>query len=304
MFLIWLLPIASGLADALSRGVIKLTKINRLILVAGTYFFTLPFWTIWLFWSGVPKVGPIYWLYLIIHAPLLALATIFTVEAHRSSELTKTAPYLSLTPAYLLIIAPIMNAGTPTFWGAIGVLVITIGVYIINTKEKQDDLWAPFKNLKKERGARLMFYVGIIFAFTASIDLPAIRNANMPFYLLTDHATVAVLCSLVALYYWGKGLADKNELSPRGSLRPLALNGFLTVLSIVPQFAALSILQNAPYVIAGKRLGTIIFSVGLGIILGFIHKEHRKERDDLRYRLIGTAIMVLGMALIIFWGKE
>ena len=60
-----------------------------------------------------------------------------------------------------------------------------------------------------------------------------------------------------------------------------------------------------PYVISGKRAGAILLTVGLGFILGIIlkHKDYQDERQNLKYRIPGTALMVIGMVIIICWGK-
>lgn len=304
--LIWILPIASGLADAMSRGVMKLSNIHRFTLTAGTYFAVLPFWGLWLWWQGMPEIEPEFWRILFLHAPLLTLATILTIEAHRSSNLTKTAPYLALTSAFLLITSPLMDAGTPNLWGAIGVLVITIGVYLLNTREAEMGVLTPFRNLKSDRGSRLMFAVAVIFAITANLDLLALEASSVPFYLLADHFLVGLFGILITFWYVSRGLAKNSEISPRGFAKAIYLNGFFTVASIVPQFLALELIENVPYVIAGKRLGMILFSVAIGIVLGLMSRfrsKHSAEVEDLKYRLSGTALMVLGMLIIIFWGK-
>lgn len=165
MWWVWSLPLLSGIADASARGVIKLTKVHRLTLIAAGYLFALPFYLVWLVLEGAPRVYPIFWLAVGFHIPLLLLANIMTVEAHRSSPLILTAPYLSLTPAFLLITAPLMGGGSPTWLGGAGVLVITFGLYILNSQNGYGGWLKPFKNLAKERGSRLMLAVAFIFAF-------------------------------------------------------------------------------------------------------------------------------------------
>ncbi len=304
--LVWSLPLLSGLADAFSRGVIKLTSVHKFILVAAGYLFAMPFYLVWLAIEGVPEVRPAFWWVIAGHVPLLALAQVLTVEAHRSSPLILTAPYLSLTQAYLLVTAPIMGGGWPTIWGALGVLVITFGIYALNTKDNQVGFLAPFKQLGAERGSRLMFMVGAIFAITANFDYLGFENASAPFYLLVDHGLASVVCVSLALGYLAHGRATWKELNPTGSWRPLMVYGGTIAISVIPHMLAFIWIPVVPYVIAGKRAGTILFTVGIGLAIAVMARfgsRYASEREDLKWRILGVLLMVVGMLMIIFWGK-
>ncbi len=305
--LVWSLPILSGLADALSRGVIKLTKVHKFILVAGGYFFALPFYFIWLLFEGIPDVHPVFWWVIAGHVPLLTLANIFTVEAHRSSPLLLTAPYLSLTPAFLLVTAPLMGVGLPTVWGVLGVLVITAGLYLLNTKDSRAGFLDPLKQLRAERGSRLMLVVGVIFAITANFDYLAFVNANAPFYLLVDHGLAGITSIVIAITYLGVGRMTKQELVPQGSWWPLVFYGVMIAASVVPHMLAFVWIPVVPYVIAGKRAGMILFTVGIGLVIAVIKQfggRYTSEREHLQWRIPGTLMMVAGMVIIIFWGRN
>ncbi|OGF82217.1 hypothetical protein A3B18_02770 [Candidatus Giovannonibacteria bacterium RIFCSPLOWO2_01_FULL_46_13] len=310
--LIWLLPIASGLGDAFQRGAIKLTSVHRLTLIAVSHIFALPFLGIWLWIEGIPKIQEGFWIAPFFHIPLMLWAAILAVEAHRSSKLTLTAPYLALTPAYLLVISPFAGGGNPTWIGGLGVLIIIFGVYVLNTRDEQKnvgrriDYLAPFKNLSRDRGSRLMLLVGLIYSVTAILDKLGMVRSSPAFYPFFWSLFLGLLAALAAVIYRIIGKATKEELNPVGSFKPLALNGFFISLTLIPQYLGLKLISVVPYVIAGKRLGVVLFSVAIGITLGLMSRfggKHSGEVEDLKYRLSGTLIMVLGMLLIIFWGK-
>ncbi len=295
----------SGIADASARGVIKLTKVHGLTLIAAGSLFALPFYAVWLILEGAPQIHPAFWLAVGLHALLLLLANIMTLEAHRSSPLILTAPYLSLTPAFLLVTAPLMGGGNPTWLGGAGVLIITFGLYILNSQNGHKDWIQPFRNLAKERGSRLMLAVAFIFAFTANLDLIALRASNAAFYLLVDHGLVGVLSLILIFIYLWSGRASNEETSPKGSWLVLMFYGVAAAASSIPHILALRWIPVVPYVIASKRAGTIFFTVLMGFIFAFILKrpDFQNEKENLWHRVFGVLLMVIGMIVIIFYGR-
>ncbi len=319
--LVWSLPLVSGFADAASRFVIKLTTVRKFALVAAGYLFALPFYVPLLAAEGIPVVQPLFWLVLAVHVPLLIIAQVLTVEAHRASPLIVTAPYLALTSVFLLVTSPVMGGGTPNRWGALGVVVLTVGLYFLNTREgarelkekgairddREFDLLAPFRRLAVERGSQLMVGVAAIFAITANLDYLALTSANASFYLLVDHGIAGAICAVLAVIYWRKGLVPANETAPRDGWWWLPLYGLVIAASVVPHMLAFWWVPVVPYVIAGKRAGAIGFSVGMGIVVASIPSlgtRYVEERQNLGWRLIGVAFVILGMLIIIFWGKS
>lgn len=299
-------PIASGLCDAASRGVIKATSVHRLTLVAAGFFCALPTYVIWLTIEGVPTVQPVFWILIAAHVPLLALANVLTVEAHRASPLTLTVPYLSLTPAMLLVTSPLMGGGRPTVAGGVGVLVIAVGIYILNLKSERRNLWEPFRLVWRELGSRLMLIVAMIFALTANLDYLALRSANAPFYLVVDHGASGAVTAFVILWYLGRKSVTARQVSPIGSWRILWLYGTVIAVSVVTHMLAFQWIPSVPYVIAAKRSGAILFTVSLGIYMSVAigRPGFERERESLRYRLPGVGLMIIGMIVVILWGKE
>lgn len=316
-WLAWLLPLSSGVCDAASRYVIKTAKVHKFTLISAGFFFALPVYTIWLMLVGTPAIQKEFWVALGCHVPLLAWANKLTVEAHRKSPLILTMPYLGFTPAFLLGTAPLINwlmtlvglsgakLENPTIWGALGVLVLTIGLYVLNTQSNRIGFWAPFRAFSKEEGSRKMLLVSFIFAFTANFDYLAIKSANTPTYLLMDHGLVAIIMAAFAIWYKKMDKTNGEAISPEGHFRVLGIYGLVIAGSIVFHMLAFNWIPTVSYVIASKRAGGILFAVGLGLILGFVmkRKDFAKEKEDLKYRIPGTLIMLIGMLVIIFWGK-
>ncbi|MBU1036589.1 hypothetical protein KKF32_00960 [Patescibacteria group bacterium] len=309
-FLGWLLPPVAGVADGLTRGIIKLTKVHKFILIGFGFLFALPYYLGWLMIEGIPVVQPLFWKTVAFHVPLMILALILQVEAHRCSPLILTAPYLSLTPAFLLIISPILGGGRMTVWGVIGVLIITVGLYLLNTKTETDSqnvsLLAPLRQLKKEKGSRYMLWVSFLFAVTSNLDYLAFKNSSLPFYLAIDHGLIGIICVILALIYRTSGRIKPKEITPKGSWRILMLMGVALACSTIPFLLALIWNPVVPYAISGKRIGMILTTVGIGLVISVIKRfrgRHSEEHAQLKCRIPGILLMIIGMVIIIYWGK-
>lgn len=314
--LAWFLPLLSGACDAGARYVIKTTKVHKFTLVSAGFFFALPVYVIWLMFVGIPVIHKDFWIAVLLHVPLVAMANVWIVEAHRESPLILTMPYLSFTPAFLLFSAPLMSYaaslfglswefGNPTIFGAVGVLALTVGLYVLNIQSGKIGFWAPLRAFAKESGSRKMFFVSFIFAFTANLDYVAFKSANAPTYALIDQGLVAIIIAVLAVRRGKGNRANVDPISPVGNFRALGLYGLVIACSIVFHMMAFVWIPTVSYVIAVKRTGGILLTVLLGIVLGwaFKHKDFVKENEDLKYRLPGTAIMIIGMLVIILWGK-
>jgi len=307
MTLAWGLPITSGIADAGMRVVIKTSGIPIFALNGMGFLCALPIYAVWLFFTGIPDIKTPFWYAIAGHVPLMIIAFTLMVMAHRASPLALTAPYLALTAAYTLITSPLMGTGEPNSFGAIGILVLTLGIYVINTREKQKSLLDPFRQLGKERGPQLMFIVGLIFAVTANFDLIAFQNANAPFYLLVDHGLVGLSCISIALFLSVAKIHGGAYVFGAKHIGVAMLFGLALGMSVVPHMLAFEWIPNVPYVIAGKRAGVILFSVAMGIILALMTRfgdKHKAEREHLRYRIPGALIMTVGMVIIILYGLD
>lgn len=305
--IIWFLPFLSGAMDAGWRIAIKATKIKDLTLIAGGYFFALPFYLVMLYFEGLPEVKPLFWLAVGMHVPLLAAANVLIVKAHRRAPLIKVVAYTSFLPVLLLLTSPLMGGGRPTWPGGLGVIILTFGLYLINVQSDQKDFLAPFRLLCREKAAWMMLGVAVLFSITSNLDYKAMKNANSSFYLLVDHFLVGVLMAVVSFRFYlkNKNQEEKSQYSPRGCYKILALYGMFIAGSVIPHILAFRWIPIVPYVIAAKRAGSILFSVLLGLFMGFIvmHKDFGGERKNLKYRIPGVLITTIGMVVIILWGN-
>lgn len=250
-------------------------------------FFSLPFLLALLFIIDIPTLGEWFWLALVAHGLLSALTTILYIKAIQASDLSLTIPILSFTPGFLLITSPIMLGEVISLMGIAGVLLIVMGSYLLNFKERRNGFFGPFKALFRERGPRLMLVVAVLWSIQGNIDKIGLLNSSTLFWPIATYVFITIILSGVLLYRRKTGIRAGLE---RGKLMDLIPLGAFSAFSIIFHMLAIS-LTLVPYVVSVKRTSTL-----MSVLYGyFIFKEH-----GIRERLLGASIMVVGVAIIAF----
>lgn len=308
----WALSLSAGICDAASRIFIKGSKVHNFTLISIGLLFALPLYLVWLAFEGIPPFDPGFWVAVSLHVPLFTIATACMVEAHRRSPLTLTVPYLSLTPAFLLVVNPLMGiffpelqVGSVAVMGVVGVIIVTCGLYILNIEKGEKNFFKPFLAFRNEKGSQLMLVTAILFSITACLDYVALVHSNAPFYLFVDHGLASIIVGAMIIGYVKYGRLTREAVSPRNYWKGLMFFGFIFSISVTVHMIAFEYIPTVPYIIVGKRIGSILFTIFLGLVMGFIikHKDFLKERENLKYRLPGACIAMIGMVIIVVWGK-
>ena len=293
----WIFPILSGLLDAASRGVIKHTKIDPLTLISRSFIFTLPYYAIWLWFAGIPQVPIFFWLINILNIYLGVKGMELTIRAHRATSFILTAPYLSLTPAFLLFTTPAFVAimvalnlpgspkGTATLWGIAGVVVLTAGIYLLNLAKEHKSIRGSLRVFMENKGSRLMCVVAFLWAITANLDYIGIQNSNMPFQLLVNHGGLMILATILS--------GMRSSRKPSGVIHKnlwwvFALYGSMIAAQMIFHFLSFVWIPTVSYVIAGKRTGAILFTVATGLAASYLKlfgTMYEGEWQYLNYRI-------------------
>ncbi len=292
MIVSYIYSILSALFESLRNvsGKLGLKDMDEYLITWAFGFFALPFLIFPYIFITIPTIGKQYWIALLSDGILNVLATILQLKAIKHSDLSLTIPLLSFTPLFLLIISPIILGQYPTFLGVTGVILIVAGSYVLNIKRriltsqrKNSDYLDPFKAMMKERGPKLMLLAAFILSITSSIDKIGVLNSSPLFWAVSVHLFTTVTLAPVLIHEF------HNRKKFTGSdVKLLFAVGFFSALAIVTQFIAITTLL-VPYVIAIKRTSAI-----MSVLFGyFIFKE-----KGIKGRLIGSAIMVIGVALI------
>lgn len=229
------------------------------------------------------NLGAAFWPALVAGASLNILAALLYMEAIRSCDLSLSVPLVTFTPLFLLFTSPLLLGEVPDLSGIFGVLLIVSGAYLLNIAKMHDGLAAPLRALLKERGARLMLLVALIWSLTANIDKIGLQNSSPLLWATAINAAIALgMLPLVLMRL------RRPEVSRRWPWRWLLLVGLCGGLTTVCQMLAISLTQ-VPYVIAVKRL-SILFTALYGLLL--------LREKGLRERLTGTLVMLAGVIVL------
>jgi uncharacterized membrane protein len=198
-----------------------------------------------------------------IAIPFEILAYYIYLSAIRIAPLSLSVPYLSFTPVFAILTAAILLQEGISFQGFLGILMVTVGAYVLNIERFVHHPLAPFKAIFKSAGSRRMLMVALIWSLTATVPMLAIAGRRI------------------------KRRAATVNLKGRNSIW-LSLGGLVMALATMTHYHAIK-LAPVSYMISVKRT-SLIFSVLYG---GLIFKE-----EHIRLRLLGTSIMLSGAVVL------
>lgn len=206
--------------------------------------------------------------------------------ALKAGDLSLALPMLAFTPLFLLVTSPVTVGEFPAPGGLCGIALVVAGAYVLNLRERRHGVLGPVKALLTNKGSRLMLAVAAIWSIGANIDKLGLTASSPLFWGAAVYGAIALALGL--------GLVRKRggrQLTGRG-VGLFCLAGFLEAVGFACQMYALPLTQVS-YVIAIKRL-SVVFSVLLGAAV--FHEP------DLRHRLPGAFLMVVGVFFIAVFG--
>lgn len=223
---------------------------------------------------------------LAITLPLEVLAYYLFLSSIRMSALSLTLPLLSFTPALTIVTSSLILDESIGSLGLFGVLLVTLGAYILNADLKNFNALGPIKAVLSDSGALRMLMVAIIWALTSALGKSGviIFGALQFGYILT--AAIGIIFLAVGLFRV-RFMAVPWFFDNRTALTFIASGVFMS-LQEVTHFLAVS-MAPVPYMISVKRISMIF-----GVIIGW---KFFGESNILS-RLAGALIMLLGVVLI------
>jgi uncharacterized membrane protein len=272
--------------DALTKKV--LVTHNEYLIAWLRLLWALPFLCASFVFIPIPALDSIFFLAFIAALPLEVTATVLYVKALKASPLSLTVPFLSLTPIFLIVVPYLIIGETISFPGVAGVLMIAIGGYTLNIKEATKGFLAPLMAIGKERGSLYMIIVALIYSVTATLGKLAIQHSSPLFFGIVYYSALAGAMTPLALF---KNCEKEGVMPCRDAVRASILPGFCHATSIGAHMIAISLTQVA-YMISVKRLSLLI-----GVVFGYLFFKEANIRE----RLFGTLLMIIGFALIVLF---
>lgn len=237
----------------------------------------------------------IFWIAFILNSIILSITTICLTVGFNKSDISIISPLLAFVPLFSIFPAIIVLNQVPTFLSGIGIVLVTLGAYMINIEEKENGYLEPLKSLYYDDGARFAMYgvilSGMIPTFS-KIGITYVSELMWLFLISTSSTSILGLILVIKIK-----LIDKESLNIRKSLNVsnmtiifLFLVGLFNMLLALTQYFAYNYIDVA-YVQAIKRLNIL-----LAIIVGSLYFHEPKFKQ----RFTAGLVMICGVILIIF----
>lgn len=218
--------------------------------------------------------------------PLELLGYYLFLSSIKRSALSLTLPLLSFTPALSIVSASLLLDETIGSMGLVGVLLVTVGAYILNVDPSNFSFMGPVRAVVSDSGARRMLMVAVIWAITSALG----KRGVMIFGALQFGYLITALIGIIFLVV---GLARVRLM-----YAPWVFDGRIAITFVVAaivmsfqevtHFVAVSMAPVA-YMISVKRVSMVI-----GVIFGW---RFFGEANILN-RLAGAVIMLAGVFLL------
>lgn len=233
-------------------------------------------------------VPPAFWGGMLVLVPLELVAMWLYMRAIRDSPLYLTLPYLAFTPVFNVLTGYLLLGESISARGFAGILLVVLGAWLLNLNRAAGGFLRgglePLRAIARERGARVMLAVALIYAVTSALGKQVMR-----------YATPQSFGAFYFVLLGGVALASAAVMRPRGlgvlvrRPLPLLLVGVLMAVMVVTHFLAIARVEVA-YFLAVKR-SSLIFGILFAMVL--FH-----ERPARRH-LFASLLMVAGVALIL-----
>jgi drug/metabolite transporter (DMT)-like permease len=271
-------------SDALAK---KSLQENDEYLVAWfRLIFTLPWLLFVMVFTPVPALDSDFYKAFIIALPLEVVTVILYIKALKLSPLSLTLPFLSLTPFFLILNSYLILGERVSFGGAVGILLIVSGSYLLNIGEAKKGIFEPFKVIKREKGSVLMICVALLYSFTSSFGKMAIEHSSPLFFGITYFIALNIVFVPIGLI---KGRSGLGIFLREGKFKSVVLPGFFYALMVLTHMTAMKLTKVA-YMISVKRASLLI-----GIIYGYLFFREQ----NIRSRLAGALLMFIGFLLVV-----
>ena len=248
------------------------------------------------FLSGIPPLGSGFLPAVAVTVGINLIATVLFYRALATTDLSLCIPMLAFTPVFLILTSFLILGELPSPAGAVGILLVTAGAYLLNLECKNGRLTtlaAPINTLARDRGIQSMLLVAFLYSISVNYDKRVVLESDPIF----GSALIFLLLGIafLSLAIWsgmnerisGSGAAGSDLPSIGQSLAFPAIGLVLALEAITINLAYT--ITIVPYVITVKRLA-IFFSVVFGWLL-------LKERQIV-WRMIGAGVMIAGAVVI------
>jgi len=177
----------------------------------------VPFLGAWAVYDQTWITDARYWPPAVASMAMNAFANVFFMRSVQLSPLSRTVPFLSLTPVISAVAAIPLLGEVPGSMHWAGISLVVLGALILNS-DLSDSWW---KSISHEKGAPYMIAVAVLWALSTALDKRALGHASP-----ASHAFLLSAGSATILLSWLLARGKQGELR-EVVLAPMALLGGL-----------------------------------------------------------------------------
>jgi drug/metabolite transporter (DMT)-like permease len=242
---------------------------------------------------GPISVPPDVWTTMIIAAMLAVTGNVLLIYALRETDLSVLGPINAYKSVVSLVLGVFLIGERPTTAGVAGVALIVAGSYFVIDKAVGQPAGNAFVRFFKERGIQMRF-AALFFSATEAIFLKRAIVASSPPAVFVLWSVLGLLIALGAAV-----ILLRNEFLPQLRLvrKTSRTYLFLAFTTGVMQLATLLTFRDLQ---VGYSLALFQLSAIVSVVLG---RRYFGE-GHLRERLVGSAFMAAGAALIVVLGRR
>ena len=229
-------------------------------------------------------------IFLGIFCILNVVGRILYIKSIHLSGLSKTVPFLSFTPVFLILTGFIILGETPNLFGLSGLILIVGGSYVLTCNRFGESVFTAIRNIKNEKGVLLAIATAFVWSITSSFGKKTVMLSSPVFFFVMAINIQFVLF----LFINAKMTGIKQTISYiRKDFKFFLLASVFLGMMEFSIFTAYS-LTKIVYAISMKRMA-IFFSVLFGYLF---FKETGFKKN-----IIAAIIMVAGVIIITILGK-
>jgi len=246
------------------------------------------------FAMGLPwsSFGGGFWGNMAVSAVLAVTGNILLVAALRSTDLSILGPIASYKAVVSLALGVVLLGEIPNAWGAAGVLLTVAGSALVVDREPEQGRRNAFGRFVRDPGVRLRF-AALVCSATEAVFLKRAILGSSPVAAFYGWVVLGVpLAALASAALLRAAVAPQLRLARRDWLTYVWL-ALATGVMQLATLLAFGVLQVG-YSLALFQLSTVV-SVALG--------AHFFAEQNIRRRLIGSAVMMVGAVLIVTIGR-
>ena len=220
-----------------------------------------------------------FWPAIIITSTLNVIAYLLIFTGIRSSPLSVSVPYLSLTPVFIILTGWILLRERVNVEGCIAVMAVASGSWLLHS-EAGTGIAVSLRKILAEPGSRNLLFVAVIYSVSAVVDKVALIRSDILTFLFIATWTRIIL--MLPVFVRSLKTSKLKLMPALISSMPV---GLMLALEGFTHMSAIS-LGPVAYVIAVKRT-SVLFSA----LLGFYYFGERKDR-----RIVGGILLMVGGA--------